>query len=126
MAYIFVNFKTESKPLSKFKIPKKKRSESESSNNSMTMISAVCMEEPGSDSEPELQIAEVEPEEVSVKEVKTVKIVKVVEQNVAEDIINLKQEIQGDLIVNKRRQIGSGKSIVCHTFDSLGETCHWR
>lgn len=90
------------------------------------MISAVCMEEPGSDSEPELQIAEVEPEEVSVKEVKTVKIVKVVEQNVAEDIINLKQEIQGDLIVNKRRQIGSGKSIVCHTFDSLGETCHWR
>ena len=45
------------KPVTKFRIPKKKRADSESNN-----LVIVCKEEPGSDSEPELRIAENENE----------------------------------------------------------------
>ena len=51
---------SDAKPPSKFRIPKKARSESESSNNSS---SVAFKEEPGSDSEPELHIAEVDPDD---------------------------------------------------------------
>ena len=48
---------TDFKPLSKFKIPKKKRLDSESNSNALHI-----KDEPGSDSEPELRIAESETE----------------------------------------------------------------
>ncbi len=51
------------RPLSKFKIPKKKRPDSESNSNASLYVK----DEPSSDSEPELRIAESETEETDVQ-----------------------------------------------------------